>query len=377
MAGKRKRASGWEYVFKKAGVLDKPLYMTFSNEAEGDEYAARLDALLSRGIVPSELRATDKPLNIQQLVRVYEQEAHPSAKDSGALGPIVREHGAQALTGITSAWVDDWIAGMKRIETLAPATIRQRVGALARCTDWGMRKGFLVMPDHPLRTLPDGYAQYTKTDAAHAGVKRVDVERDRRLEPGEHEKVLEVIEAGVLPRAQRPRQLEHVPAIRCLYLLALESAMRLSEMFTLTLAQVDLAKRTVFLDKTKNGDKRQVPLTTVAMAELKSYMADAHGPAADPNALLFPWWTGEDKDQADTSDYLSKLFHSNRSAGIFDAAGCVDLKFHDLRHEATSRLFERTKLSETQIMKITGHKSQRMLMRYANLRGSDLSAALW
>ncbi len=34
-------------------------------------------------------------------------------------------------------------------------------------------------------------------------------------------------------------------------------------------------------------------------------------------------------------------------------------------------------LSDTQIMKITGHKSQRMLMRYANLRASDLSKALW
>ncbi|WP_103018158.1 site-specific integrase [Alicycliphilus denitrificans] len=377
MAGKRKRANGWEYVFKKAGVLDKPLYMTFSSEQEGDEYAARLDALLSRGIVPTELRAPDKPLNIQQLVRLYEQDAHPSAKDQGALGVVLKVHGGHPLTAITSAWVDEWISEMKRVEKLAPATIRQRVGALARCTDWGMRKGYLVMPDHPLRTLPDGYAQYTKTDEAHAGVKREDIERDRRLEPGEHEKVLGVIEAGVLPRKQRERKLEHVAAVRCLYMLALESAMRLSEMFTLTLGQVDLAKKTVFLDRTKNGDKRQVPLTTVAIAELKSYIAAAHGPAPDPAALLFPWWSGEEEDRAETSDYLSKLFHNNRNPGIFDVAKCKDLKFHDLRHEATSRLFERTKLSETQIMKITGHKSQRMLMRYANLRGSDLSAALW
>ena len=73
-----------------------------------------------------------------------------------------------------------------------------------------------------------------------------------------------------------------------------------------------------------------------------------------------------------TSDYLSKLF-----IDIFAQAGAVDLKFHDCRHEATSRLFERTTLSETAIMRITGHKSHRMLMRYANLRGSDLSAQLW
>lgn len=377
MAGKRKRASGWEYVFKRAGVLDKPIYMTFADEAEGDAFAARLDALLARGIVPTELQAPNKPLNIQQLVRLYEQDAHPSPKDSAALGTVLAVHGAQPLTGITSAWVDGWIMEMKRIDKIAPATIRAKVGALARCCDWGMRKGYLVMPDHPLRTLPDGYAQYTRADEAHAGVKREDVERDRRLEPGEHEKILGVIEGGVLPRKQRPLALEHVPALRCLYFLAVESAMRLREMFTLTLAQVDMPRRTVFLDKTKNGDKRQVPLSSVALAELESYIESVHGPAPDPTARLFPWWSGEDGDLDETSDYLSKLFHSERSPGIFDVAGCKDLKFHDLRHEAVSRLFERTTLSETQIMKISGHKSQRMLMRYANLRASNLAASMW
>lgn len=377
MAGKRKRANGWEYVFKRAGVLDKPIYMTFTDEAEGDAYAARLDALLARGLVPTELRAPDKPLNIQQLVRLYEQDAHPSKKDRAALGTVLAVNGGQPLTGITSAWVDGWIMEMKRIDKIAPATIRAKVGALARCCDWGMRKGFLVMPDHPLRTLPDGYAQYTKTDVAHAGVKREDVERDRRLEPGEHEKILGVIEGCVLPRKQRPLVLEHVPALRCLYFLAVESAMRLREMFTLTLAQVDTRRLTVFLDKTKNGDKRQVPLSSVALEELKAYIELAHGPAPDPAALLFPWWSGDTADLDETSDFLSKLFHSGRSPGIFDVAGCKDLKFHDLRHEAVSRLFERTTLSETQIMKISGHKSHRMLMRYANLRASNLAMSMW
>lgn len=372
MAGKRKRAAGWEYVFKRAGVLDKPIYMTFADEAEGDEFAKRLDALLDRGIVPTELQAPDKPLTIQQLIGLYERDAHPSKKDAGALGTIVSSVGGTALTAITAAWVDEWIMSMKRLEKLAPATIRAKVGALARCCDWGMRKGYLVMPDHPLRTLPDGYAQYTKMDAAMAGVKREDVERDRRLEPGEYEAILEKIEEGVLARKQRPLVLEHKRALRCLFILAVESAMRLREMFTLTVAQVDLAKRTVFLDKTKNGDKRQVPLSSVALAELRAYLKEVHGPAPGPTALVFPWWNGEAKNMDAISDYLSKLY-----IDIFTQAGADGLKFHDCRHEATSRLFERTRLSETQIMKITGHRSQRMLMRYANLRGSDLSDQLW
>lgn len=372
MAGKRKRDSGWEYVFKRAGVLDKPIYMTFADEAEGDAFAKRLDALLDRGIVPTEMRTNERPLNIQQLVNQYEREAHPSKKDRGALGTLLDPLGATPLTAITANWVDDWISAMKRLEKLAPATIRAKVGALARCCDWGMRKGYLVMPDHPLRTLPDGYAQYTKADEAMAGVKREDVERDRRLEPGEYEAILAVIDGGVLERKQRPLVLEHKMALKCLFVLAVESAMRLREMFTLTVAQVDMARRTVFLEKTKNGDKRQVPLSSVALAELQEFMKVEHGAAPAPATRVFPWWNGEAGDMDATSDYLSKLF-----IDIFAQAGAVDLKFHDCRHEATSRLFERTTLSETAIMRITGHKSHRMLMRYANLRASNLAQSLW
>lgn len=372
MAGKRRRANGWEYVFKRAGVLEKPLYLTFDTEAEGDAFAARLELLLDRGIVPTEYQPKSSITTIETLARAYMQEAHPSHKDQGALEVTLKTRGSTALLRINAGWVDDWIAEMKRVERLAPATIRARVGALARCTDWGMRRGYLVMPDHALRTLPDGYAQYTKTDAANAGQTRVDVERDRRIEPGEDKRILEVIDAGVLARAQRPYRLPDPKALRCMFTLGLESAMRMREMYTLTVGQVDLAKRTVFLDKTKNGDKRQVPLSTVALAALRERLKFLG--KRDPQSLIFPWWDGDTSQKAlvKASDYISKLY-----AGIFGQAGCADLRFHDLRHEATSRLFEKTKLSETQIMKITGHKSHRMMMRYANLRGSDLAEQLW
>jgi len=245
---------------------------------------------------------------------------------------------------------------MKRVEKLAPATIRARVGALARCTDWGLRKGLLQMPDHPLRTLPDGYAQYTAADTAAAGVKRIDTERDRRLEEGEYEKALAVIDGGILARLQRPLTIEYPQAHRLLFVLAVETAMRLREMYTLTLDQVDLPRRTVFLDKTKNGDKRQVPLSTVAVAAIKDYLAVREVPANHPDNVFFPWWNGQSdpKHLAELSDYLSKRFKS-----VFEQAEAVGLRFHDLRHEATSRLFEKTTLSESQIMKITVSLSDR------------------
>ncbi|MGQ3051043.1 MAG: site-specific integrase [Roseateles sp.] len=355
-------------------MLDKPLYLTFESEAEGDSYAARLDALLDRGIVPTEHRADARVSNIEQLARLFQSEAHPSDKDRSELDVIAKRCGTTPLAAITTKWVDDWISDMKRIDKLAPTSIRAKVGALARCTDWGMRKGLLTMPDHPLRTLPEGYAQYSKNDEALAGVKRVDVERDRRLEEGEFDKALARIELGVLPRKQRPRPLEFQPAVRCAFVVAVETAMRMREQYTLEVDQVDLARSTIFLDKTKNGDKRQVPLSSVAKAELQAYLKVRTLPAGAPANLLYPWWNGESskRELARTTHFLSKLYGS-----IFETEGFGDLTFHDLRHEATSRLFERTKLSEAQIMKITGHRSHRMMMRYANLRGSDLATHLW
>lgn len=376
MAGKKQFPNGtWQYTFKKKGVLERPLYLTFDTEAEGDDYAARLEALLDRGIVPAEHQRSERVLTIGELVREYERDAHPSAKDAGALNTIVKKLGGTGLDRINAAWVDAWISEMKRVEKVAPTTIRAKVGALARCTDWGMRKRLLTMPDHALRNLPDGYSQYTKTDAAKAGVLKVDVERDRRLEPGEWEKIIEVIERGVLARKVRPLRLEgrrDKRALRCLLVLAVESAMRMREMFTLSHGQIDLARKTVFLEKTKNGDKRQVPLSSVALAELRDYLGEGKGAA--PSALIFPFWSGEVSPRKlhDTTDFLSSLF-----VDIFEQAGAKGLLFHDMRHEAVSRLFERTTLSETQIMKISGHKSHAMLMRYANLRGSTLADSLW
>ncbi|MEN7527825.1 site-specific integrase [Cupriavidus sp. DL-D2] len=375
MAGKKLAANGkWQYTFKRAGVLDKPIYLTFESEEEGDAYAIKLEALLDHGIVPTEFRGQDSVTTLKELVRQYELDAHPSTKDQGALRACLRLWGETQLKKINAAWVDERISEMKRLETLAPATIRARIGAMARATDWGMRKELLVMPDHPFRTLPDGYAQYSKADTAAAGVKREDVERDRRLEAGEYERILAMIEGGVLPRKQRPLTLDYPTAYRAFFILAVESAMRMSEMYTLSVDQVDLPRRTVFLDKTKNGDKRQVPLSTVAGALLRDYLAEREIPERHPQDLVFPWWNGDPSKKAreKLSDELSKRFKD-----IFKQANCPGLLFHDLRHEAVSRLFEKTTLSESQIMKISGHKSHRMMMRYANLRGSDLAAALW
>ena len=53
-------------------------------------------------------------------------------------------------------------------------------------------------------------------------------------------------------------------------------------------------------------------------------------------------------------------------------AGIVGLRFHDLRHEATSRLFEKG-LNVMDGASNTGHKEMRMLQMYTHLKAEDLA----
>ena len=150
--------------------------------------------------------------------------------------------------------------------------------------------------------------------------------------------------------------------------MALETAMRMREIYTLERSQLDVARRTIFLDKTKNGSKRQVPMTSVLLAKLATYEGDYDG-------RVFPFFLGGEHSLLALRRVSSKL--SRQFERIFVAAGCADLGFHDLRHEATSRLYEKTTLSDIKISSITGHRDPRQLKRYANLRASDLADQLW
>ncbi len=198
---------------------------------------------------------------------------------------------------------------------------------------------------------------------------RVDVERDRRLAPEEEASIDEV-----LAKKKGGLELQYQAACIFIFKLALDSAMRMREMYTIERAQFDVRRKTCFLDKTKNGDKRQVPLWPAALEAYGDYVRAVEGGRSGmvtfhfAGGRLFPWWSGDPGDLKATTAMVSAQF-----ARVFAAAGCPDLTFHDLRHEATSRLFERTDLSDMEIRKVTGHRDTRSLARYANLRGSDLA----
>jgi integrase len=141
-----------------------------------------------------------------------------------------------------------------------------------------------------------------------------------------------------------------------LVVLALETAMRLGELLGLDWPRIKLDKRVAFLPLTKNGEPRSVPLSPKAIETLQRI------PRNLQNQRVFWTWTRSDSVE-------------NAWRRVLLNAEISDLRFHDLRHEATSRLFERG-LSLPEVASITGHKTWQMLRRYTHLRAEDLAAKL-
>lgn len=377
MASRRQRGKHWAFTIKRKGLLPKPVTLKFTTEAEGIAVCARLEKQLDAGMVPTELgiRQRERALTLKQAIRRYLDGVPVPDSDRLLLDTLIEQIGDERLNCLDYTWAESWIATLKQIRVLSPSTIRHYVGALARCMDWQVRRGVIAV--NPLRLLPKKYATYNEADrravTAQGKEVRFDVSRDRRLDESEEPKIRAIL-AGAKPEGrERALQLDEHEALRLVFELALETAMRLSEIYTLTAEQIALPRRTIYLDRTKNGDTRQVPLSTVAVAKLERYMSTFAEPLG-PGDRLFPWWDGAPhaRSKRRTTSRLSGQF-----GRIFRAAGCEDLRFHDIRHEATCRLFQRTTLAPIMIAKITGHRDVRLLQRYLSLRGSDLAEHLW
>ncbi len=347
MATKRFKNNKWRYTVKRSKLLDKPINLSFENEAEGDAYVAKLEAKLDQGIIPDGFKqeASSKPLG--DAIDEYLSRSSISDDDRSKLSILNRRYYNVPLEQVNYHWAENLVLSLKRELNRSPSTIRKHVGALARCLDWALAKGYIKI--NPFRLLPKGYAQYTEEDGKYGQI-REDVEKDRRFEDFEEQALRDALNDLCDEKEE----------MTLLFELGVETAMRLSEIYTLSWDQIDLGRNTIFLDKTKNGDKRQVPLTSVARLALENYPRQV--------GKLFPWGP---KSKTVTSR-LSKRF-----GRICRDLGIKGFGFHCLRHEATSRLFEKTDLLETEIMKITGHRGTRVLARYANLRASNLAQRLW
>ena len=135
--------------------------------------------------------------------------------------------------------------------------------------------------------------------------------------------------------------------------IAIETGMRRSEIMGLTWQDVDMLNRKAYLHYTKNGEDRQVPLTKRAMKTLQGV-----NKVDDEN--IFTLSLEQLRSQFERAKGYAKMLWMDKGSNPF-----ADLRFHDLRHEALSRLSD-AGLNVIELSCISGHKTLGMLQRYTH-----------
>ena len=296
---------------------------TFRSKADAQAWATVIESEMQRGVWRD--RSETESTTLLESLKRYEQEVTPSKKGAKQEAFIIHQWQTRPITRMFLAAIRgrDIASAMRDMEAEGKSanTIRLHLALLSHLfnvarTEWGMEA--LTNPVELVRKpkLPRG--------------------RDRRLIDDEEDRLLAAC------RAMNP-ELAAIVAI------AIETAMRQGEIMGLEWNAVNLARHTATLEYTKNGDKRIVPLTTKAVQVLRDLPRNMDGRV---------WTYTNDGVKA---SYIKAVKHA-----------CIDgLTFHDLRHEATSRLFEKG-LNPMQVAAITGHKNMQMLKRYTHLKAEDL-----
>lgn len=178
--------------------------------------------------------------------------------------------------------------------------------------------------------------------------------RKRRFAVGEEELLLAELELSTRsPNGCFKDGGARNPWIRPLVILAIETAMRRGELLSLRWSDVFLSDRFVRLRDSKNGESRDVPLSTRAYGVLAGLPRHISG-------KVFPT----------TADAVKKAV-----TRAVVRSGLGDFHFHDLRHEAISRIAEKLD-NVLELSAVTGHKTLSMLKRYYHPRAKDLARKL-
>jgi integrase len=334
MATFRKRAGRWQARVSNIG--QSTVSKTFDTKTDAERWARSLQRDIDLGDYKP---ATLVVMAVNELVLIYLDKVVPRLRGAHTeryrLATISRMLGPINLAALTSTDIAKFRD--RRLKEVSPSTVVRELQSLSAMLNYARREMTLQVSN------PVDLVRKPTPNRA----------RDRRLHPDEEAQLLLVLTSGGHEPNGQWRRGTRNPWIRPIVELALETAMRRSELLTLDWANIDLVNRTVLLHMTKNGDPRTVPLSSKAVRILDTLPSEKSGP-------VFP-----------TS--ASALKHSWERACI--TAGIKDLHFHDLRHEATSRIALRLP-NLIELASVTGHKDVRMLGRYYHPRASELAKKL-
>ncbi len=330
----------WKAIVRKRGW--PTTIKTFRTKRDAEDWARSTEDEMVRGVYIDRTEAIQLLLKkaldryLLEVSATKKPSTHAAEKHKAkALKAELGDYSLAALNpGLIAKYRDDRLAAGKSANT-----VRLELSLLSHLftiaiKEW--RLGLIYNPVMNIRKPPPGQG------------------RNRRLSADEEKTLLEACDK------------HSNPMLGWIVRTALFTGMRAGEIISLRRGQVDLVRRVVRLTDTKNGSARTVPLTNEAKKVLDSALRNPARPF--DTDLVFYGEPGRDDKRR---PYEFRMAWKK----VIKKTKITNLRFHDLRHEAVSRLVE-AGLGDQEVASISGHKSMQMLKRYTHLRAEDLVARL-
>ena len=323
----KKDAELWEREQHRSYTLTGlPLTIEALQKVTVGEIVARYlkDKTPLKGSAVSETTVLERLLGFKNGVRDPERKQHPMCGLSLA---AINETDAYGYRD--QRLKDTW-----RGKVISPTTVRREINTLHRIfeiakKEWGYKN--LPNPFDRLEIQNDEYG------------------RERRLDPGEYERLIDACD-----ECRGTNQLYIPLAIR----LAVETGMRLQEIFNLTWADIDVEGRRIVIRKSKTDHKSKYKGRTIVMTvNARSVLAWL--------SIKLRWNTHAKLYRESLIFPMTKDAFKQSWSDVVERAGIRDLHFHDLRHEAGSR-FDEAGLTHAEHGLMMGHGKRTMRDRYSH-----------
>ena len=325
MATITKRGTRWSVQVRRKGVPS--VSRTFATKSDARAWACEQEALIESGGQPTRRREL-AAITVGSLIGRYLIEVTPTKRSAATEKQRMEKMRRDPVSAITldAVCAADFAAYRdRRLADVKPGTVHRELSLLHHLFDIARKEWRLPLASNPL---------------ADVRRPRISNARDRRLTPQERDRLFDAISES------------RGGDLRDIVELALETGLRRGEVIGLTWADIDLERSLAHIPVTKTGRPRTIPLSFRAWSILSDRPA-RFGAVFNttPNAVKLAW------------------------VRAVKRAKLTNLRFHDLRHEAVSRLFE-LGLSLPEVAVISGHRDARMLMRYTHLRPEDVGAKI-
>lgn len=346
MATIRKRGRKYEVQFRRKGFPTST--RSFHRLVDARQWAALIETKADRQELEPDRKILDQH-TLGDLVRRYRDTVVPIKKSAETevitLNAFLRD--PICLKRLSEVNATDFASYRdRRLNVVKPATLKRQLNPIRHMFRHAREEW-----DIPVRSDLLGKVRF----------KNADNRRKRRLREGESELIVKSATAA------------RNPIVISVVLFALQTAMRRGEILALRWCDIDLSRHSVTIVEAKNGYSRTIPLTPKAseilkeMLKLRDNKTDTHVGGSGNSANEEGDGSTNIAGNSDDSPVFQISGNALRLSWVrlCNRANLVDLHFHDLRHEAISRLFE-LGLTVPEVASISGHRDMTMLFRYAH-----------